>query len=58
MYLSDLKKIGFLRKTLPDHAVVVKKGLLSVSSYLIPNAFSESVDQKGIRARIMAYEAG
>jgi hypothetical protein len=37
---------------------MVKKRLVSVSSYLIPKAFSESVDKKGIQARIMAYEAG
>ncbi|HJS68210.1 MAG TPA: hypothetical protein VJ730_02225, partial [Nitrososphaera sp.] len=56
MYSSDRKKVGFLRKTLPEY-MVVKKGLVGLSSYLIPKALAESVDKKGIRLRITAYEA-
>jgi hypothetical protein len=44
-----------LRKTLPDY-VVVKRGLVGLSSYLIPKSLAESVDKKGIRLRITAYE--
>jgi hypothetical protein len=56
VYSSDRKKVGFLRKTLPDY-MVVKKGLIGLSSYLIPKSLAESVDKKGIRLRITAYEA-
>jgi len=56
VYSSDRKKMGFLRKTLPDY-LVVKKGLVGLSSYLIPKSLAESVDKKGIRLRITAYEA-
>lgn len=56
MYSSDRKKIGFLRKTLPEY-MVVKKGLVGLSSYLIPKSLALSVDRKGIRLRITAYEA-
>jgi hypothetical protein len=56
VYSSDRKKVGFLRKTLPDY-MVVKKGLVGLSSYLIPKSLAESVDKKGIRLRITAYEA-
>jgi len=56
VYSSDLKKVGFLRKTLPDY-LVVKKGLVGLSSYLIPKSLVESVGKKGIRLRITAYEA-
>jgi len=56
VYSSDRKKIGFLRKTLPDY-MIVKKGLVSLSSYLIPKSLAESVDKKGIRLRITSYEA-
>jgi hypothetical protein len=45
-----------LRKILPDY-IVVKKGLVGLSSYLIPKSLAESVDKKGIRLRITAYEA-
>jgi hypothetical protein len=37
--------------------MVVKKGMVGLSSYLIPKALAESVDKKGIRLRITAYEA-
>lgn len=37
--------------------MVVKKGLVGLSSYLIPKPLAESVDKKGIRLRITAYEA-
>lgn len=53
---SDRKKVGFLRKTLPDY-LVVEKELVGLSSYLIPKSLAESVDKKGIRLRITAYEA-
>ncbi len=56
VYSSDRKKIGFLRKTLPEY-IIVKKGLVSLSNYLIPKSLAESVDKKGIRLRITAYEA-
>ena len=56
MYSSDRKKIGFLRKTLPEY-MVVKKGLVGLSSYLIPKSLAVSVDKKGIRLCITAYEA-
>lgn len=55
MYSSDRKKVGFLRKTLAEY-IVVKKGLVGLSSYLIPKALAESVDKKGIRLKITAYE--
>jgi hypothetical protein len=55
VYSSDRKKVGFLRKNLSDY-MVVKKGLIVLSSYLIPKALAESVDKKGIRLRITAYE--
>lgn len=56
VYSSDRKKIGFLRKTLPEY-LVVKKGLVGLSSYLIPKSLAGSVDKKGIRLLITAYEA-
>jgi hypothetical protein len=56
VYSSDRKKIGFLRKVLPEY-IVVKKGLVSLSNYLIPKSLAESVDKKGIRLRITAFEA-
>ena len=37
--------------------MVVKKGLVSISGYLIPKTLAESVDKKGIRLRITANEA-
>jgi hypothetical protein len=37
--------------------MVVKKGLVGLSSYLIPKSLAVSVDKKGIRLRITAYEA-
>jgi len=36
---------------------VVKKGLVGLSSYLIPKPLALSIDKKGIRLRITAYEA-
>lgn len=36
--------------------MVVKKGLVGLSSYLIPKSLAEAVDKKGIRLRITAYE--
>ena len=56
VYSSDRKKLGFLRKVVSDH-LVVKRGLVSLSNYFIPKAFAESVDKKGIKLRITAYEA-
>ena len=56
VYSADRKKLGFLRKTLPEH-MVVKRGLLNLSNYLIPKSVAESVDKKGIRLRITAHEA-
>jgi hypothetical protein len=56
VYSSDRKKIGFLRKVLTDY-IVVKKGLVSLSNYIIPKSLAESVDKKGIRLRVTAYEA-
>jgi hypothetical protein len=56
VYSSDRKKVGFLRKTLPEY-MIVKKGLVGISSYLIPKSLAQSVDKKGIRLRITAYEA-
>ena len=56
VYSSDRKKIGFLRKTLPEY-LVVKKGLVGLSSYLIPKSAARSVDKRGIRLGITAYEA-
>jgi hypothetical protein len=55
VYSSDRKKIGFLRQVLPEY-IVVKKGLVSLSSYLIPKSLAESLDKKGIRLRITAFE--
>jgi hypothetical protein len=37
--------------------MIVKKGLVGISSYLIPKSLAESVDRKGIRLAITAYEA-
>jgi hypothetical protein len=45
-----------LRKILPEY-LVVKKGLVALSSYLIPKPLALSVDKKGIRLRITAHEA-
>jgi hypothetical protein len=56
VYSSDRKKIGFLRQVLPEY-IVVKKGLVGLSSYLIPKSLAESLDKKGIRLRITAFEA-
>lgn len=56
VYSSDRKKVGFLRKVLPEY-MVVKKGLVGLSNYLIPKSLAESVDRRGIRLRITAYEA-
>ena len=36
---------------------MVKKGLVGLSSYLIPKSLAKSVDKKGIRLGISAYEA-
>jgi len=44
-----------LRKTLPEY-LIVKKGLVGLSSYLIPKSLAGSVDKKGIRLLITAYE--
>jgi hypothetical protein len=35
---------------------VVKRGLISLSNYVIPKSAAESVDKKGVRLRITAYE--
>jgi hypothetical protein len=56
VYSSDRKKLGFLRNVVREH-LVVKRGLISLSNYLIPKTVAESVDRKGIRLRITAYEA-
>lgn len=55
VYSSDREKLGFLRRVINDH-LVVKRGLVSLSNYLIPKAAAESVDKRGIRLRITAYE--
>src|SRR5215510_2494796 len=55
VYSSDRKKIGFLRKTLPEY-MVVKKGLINLASYLIPKSLAVNVDKKGIRLAITAKE--
>jgi hypothetical protein len=56
VYSSDRKKLGFLRKVINEH-LVVKRGLVSLSNYLIPKGAAEAVDKKGIRLKITAYEA-
>jgi len=56
VYSSDKKKLGFLRKVIGEH-LVVKRGFVSLSNYLIPKTIAESVDKNGIRLRITAYEA-
>ena len=37
--------------------MLVKKGLVDLSSYLIPKSLAQSADKKGIRLRITAYGA-
>jgi hypothetical protein len=56
VYSSDRKKLGFLRRVVSEH-LVVKRGFVSLSNYLIPKAVAQSVDKNGIRLRITAYEA-
>jgi hypothetical protein len=56
VYSSDRKKLGFLRNVINEH-LVVKRGLIGLSNYLFPKSIAESVDKKGIRLRVTAYEA-
>jgi branched-subunit amino acid transport protein len=55
VYSCDKKKIGFLRKILPEY-MVVQKGLINLASYLIPKSLAVNVDKKGIRLGITAQE--
>ena len=56
VYSSDRKKLGFLRHVTGEH-IVVKRGLVSLSNYLIPKATVESVDKRGLRLGVTAYDA-
>ena len=56
VYSIDGKKIGFLRKIVADY-MLVKKGFISLTRYLIPTSLAESVSKKGIRIRVTASEA-
>jgi hypothetical protein len=56
VYSIDGKKIGFLRKVVADY-MIVKKGFVSLTKYLIPTSLAESVSKKGIRIQVTAIEA-
>lgn len=56
VYSIDGKKIGFLRKVVADY-MLVKKGFVCLTKYLIPISLAESVSRKGIRIRVTAVEA-
>ena len=55
VYSIDGKKIGFLRKVVADY-MLVKKGFVCLTKYLIPISLAESVSRKGIRIRVTAVE--
>ena len=56
LYALDGKKVGFLRSILADY-LLLKKGLIVLNKYYIPETLAESVDKKGkIRLRITAFE--
>jgi hypothetical protein len=56
VYSIDGKKIGFLRKVVADYMLVMK-GFVCLTKYLIPISLAESVSRKGIRIRVTAVEA-
>jgi hypothetical protein len=45
VYSADGQKIGFVRKVVGDY-VLVKKGIIALSYYLIPKVLAESIDKK------------
>lgn len=55
VYSSDKKKVGFLRKVLPEY-LVVKQGFVNLSSYVIPKCLVHSIDKKGIMLGITASQ--
>jgi hypothetical protein len=56
VYSSDGSKVGFLRGVIADY-MVVKKGLIEINKYFIPQSFAESIDRKGrIRLKINSLE--
>jgi hypothetical protein len=56
VYSSDEKKLGFVKKVLPDN-IVIQSELTWLRKYILPKSTIVSISKKGIGLKITAYEA-
>jgi hypothetical protein len=56
VYSSDKKKLGFVKKVLPDN-IVIQSEFTWLSKYVIPKSTMISISKRGIELKITAYEA-
>ena len=56
VYSSDKKKLGFVKKVLPDN-IVIQSEFTWLSKYVIPKSTMVSITKRGIELKITAYEA-
>jgi hypothetical protein len=56
VYSSDKKKLGFVKKVLPDN-IVIQSEFTWLSKYVIPKSTMVSISKRGIELKITAYEA-
>src|ERR671938_952890 len=56
VYSSDEKKLGFVKKVLPDN-IVIQSEFTWLSKYIVPKSAMVSITKKGIELKITAYEA-
>ena len=56
VYSSDEKKLGFVKKVLPDN-IVIQSEFTWLSKYIVPKSAMVSITKKGIELKIPAYEA-
>ena len=56
VYSVDEKKLGFVKKVLPDN-IVIQSEFTWLSKYVIPKSTMVSITKRGIELKITAYEA-
>lgn len=56
VYSSDKKKLGFVKKVLPDN-IVIQSELTWMRKYIVPKSAMVSIIKRGIELEITAYEA-
>jgi hypothetical protein len=56
VYSSDKKKLGFVKKVLPDN-IVIQSELTWMRKYIVPKSAMVSITKRGIELEITAYEA-